>query len=373
EYISIFNLNSELTNIEITSAKVEKILESEILELTISDKFVGIEDLVIPSIVVHEVETLRNEEKEQIGKEELKAFFNALLATSGTIHANSFELNHINLPTTKEDADIMTGSLIVAATLSSKIMTNSSAVCVIDEKKVSYTYQSLTSEDQYIEQEELSSLLLALTVGVGLNDPTNLSFNEIAIPTTDEKKQALTNSEIIRATISQKVLNQDAVSIDKYSSNLDISRHYNRNSVGILSKTEILNIIKGLELLNPTNGSFDNLVLDVREILMMPNKETVLRAISESDVYLYIISKTLGEDQGYGFKSYQIFTTTESTAIIDGIDYIYQPSLYPGRYTINYPSTPKEVYSSFNLTEASAYICESIDILALQNTMQSTY
>ncbi|MDE5546223.1 MAG: hypothetical protein K2I88_02040, partial [Anaeroplasmataceae bacterium] len=246
------------------------------------------------------------------------------------------------------------------------------SVCIIDELKDFYTYQNQASSEQYIVQGELSNLLLALTVGIGLNDPTNLSFTDIAIPTTEEAKQALVNSEIIRTTISQKVLDQDTVSIDQDSANLDTSKHYNEYSVGILSKVEILNIIRGIELLNPDNGSFDHLVLDVGQILAMPNKEIVLEAISESDVYLYIISQTLGEDKGAGVKAYQWFTTTSRTVNIDGVEYEYQSNDYmPGRYNINYPTVSKEVYTSFRLLKNSKIICDKIDILALQYTMQT--
>lgn len=372
ESLKLLNLNTNLENIELTSSKVNTVLESEILQVTISDKLIAVEDLVIPSIVASTIDIIKDSTKVLIEKMELISFFDALFATTdGTINASSFELSQMILPTTERAATTMTRSIIVSSTLSSKIMVETSSICVIDEMKVFYQYQDATTTERYIEQTELSNLLLSLTVGIGLNDPTNLSFDEIAIPQTEAEKTALVNSEIIRATISQKVLDQETVGIDATSTNLNKEMHYNGVSVGILSKIEILNIIRGVELLNPDNGNFDHLVLDVGKILEMPNKEEVLRAISESDIYQFIISRTLGEDKGLGVKAYEWFTTASSTATIDGIEYVYQASRYPGRFNIQYPTTPKNVYTSFDLGVAEAYVLNKMDILALQYTLQT--
>ncbi|MDE6656237.1 MAG: hypothetical protein K2J85_04515, partial [Anaeroplasmataceae bacterium] len=367
ERIELLNLNTDLSTIVLTASMMNTVLESQVLQLTLSEKFVGIEDLVIPSIVTTTVETIKNEIKYQIDKQEFKAFFDAIFATSGSINASAFELNHITLPTTKATSDLMTNSIIVSATLSNKIMSDTSSVCVIDEKKTSYIYQEKTSSEQYIEQEELSNLLLAFTVGMGLDDPNNLGIDDIAVPKTDSAKQAIVESEIIRATISEKVLNQDSVSIELKSTNLSI-RHLNKESVGVLSATEILNIIRGIELLNPDDGSFDNLILDVGQIIAMENKEEVLEAIAQSDVYRYIISCTLGRNDAYKF-----FLTDTETVMINGELYTYQASILPKRYNINYPTIMVEVYTSFKLDRDNAYVCRKNDILALQYTNQNSF
>ncbi|MCM1131294.1 MAG: hypothetical protein NC310_00960 [Roseburia sp.] len=372
--LELLNLNSNLENIELTDLKVNSILKSEILQLAISEKFITVDDLVIPRVVIKEVLTLQNEIKEKIDANELSSFFDALFSTTdGSISTNGFGLHNLCLPTTLIDANIMTKSIIVSATLSSKIMAEDSVLCVIDEMNTTYEYQGLTTSEKYINQEELSNLLIALTVGMGLNDSTNLSLNDISVPIEETQKEALINSEIIRAMISQKVLDQEGVGIASTSTHLDRSRHYHTERVGILSKTEIRNIITGIQLLNPDNGSFDNLVLDVGQILKMANKEIVLKTISDSDVYTYIISRTLGKNQTGEIKGYQLFTTSFNTAIIENVEYTYQASkLLPGIFNINYPTTVTNIFTSFHLANDSDFVLKAIDILALQNTIQSS-
>ncbi|MDE5546250.1 MAG: hypothetical protein K2I88_02175 [Anaeroplasmataceae bacterium] len=114
--LEMLNLNSNLGKLELTSSKVDTILESRILQLTLSEKFVAVQDLVIPHIVVRPIDTLKNEVKDQIEKIELKAFFDAIFATTeDSINASQFELSHLTLPKTKEESDKMTKSIIVSA------------------------------------------------------------------------------------------------------------------------------------------------------------------------------------------------------------------------------------------------------------------
>ena len=378
ESIEVNHLNTLLQEFSITSNKVESLLASYILQATIANKFLTVENLVIPNNVVKEITTIKSSFQSIIVKEELRSFLQAILVTSDeAISGSNYDLNHLILPTTIEAATIMTTSLIVSATLSSKIITEDSIIIVLDEVLTPYLFQGLYSEEAYIMQEELANLLLALTVGMGISDPMHLSFETIILPTTTLQKQALLNSIILRATISERVLRQEKVSIEVSSANIFTEYHYKNNQVGILSGTEILNIIRGIELLNPEQGNFDNLILDVGDIIAMENKIEVLEAISKSDVYRSIISRTLSEEisfSGMKTQAYQMFLSSQAmaTIIIDGnaVSYQYAPALLPGKYVIKYPAFEVDLYTSFELITSFGRVFMAEDILALQHTLQ---
>ena len=372
------HLNTLLQEFSITSNKVDNLLASYILQATIANKFLTVENLVIPNNVVKEIRTIKSNSQSIIVKEELRSFLQAILVTSDeAISGSNYDLNHLILPTTIEAATIMTTSLIVSATLSSKIITEDSIIIVLDEVLTPYLFQGLYSEEAYIMQEELANLLLALTVGMGISDPMHLSFETIILPTTTLQKQALLNSIILRATISERVLRQEKVSIEVSSANIFTEYHYKNNQVGILSGTEILNIIRGIELLNPEQGNFDNLILDVGDIIAMENKIEVLEAISKSDVYRSIISRTLSEEisfSGIKTQAYQMFLSSQAmaTIIIDGnaVSYQYAHALLPGKYVIKYPAFEVDLYTSFELITSFGRVFMAEDILALQHTLQ---
>ena len=161
------------------------------------------------------------------------------------------------------------------------------------------------------------------------------------------------------------------------SANIFTEYHYKNNQVGILSGTEILNIIRGIELLNPEQGNFDNLILDVGDIIAMENKIEVLEAISKSDVYRSIISRTLSEEisfSGIKTQAYQMFLSSQAmaTIIIDGnaVSYQYAHALLPGKYVIKYPAFEVDLYTSFELITSFGRVFMAEDILALQHTLQ---
>lgn len=369
DVLVVNELNEQLQEFDLSKEMMDTILSSRILRATISNRLLDTSVLEIPSILLSSFITTRNVEKEEIEANELHNFFTAVFTTNkDTISGTSFKLEEMILPTTVEDAEKMMNSIIASATLSKEIMVETSSVCIIDELKVPYTYLGTPTEKVYVDQKELIRLILALTVALGKTETNNLSIETIDVPLNDaEKQNALVESEIIRATISQKVLNQEAVCLATDALCLDISRHYQSNSIGILTQAEILKIIRGLELLNSENEGFDNLVLDVALILQMENKEEVITAIADSDVYRSIMSNTLGEEKSGGIQAYEMFITAQSTALIEGQIYTYrQSNTLSGYYTIQYPTSSTMAYTSFELSLGNAFICSRMDILALQ-------
>ena len=178
------------------------------MHTTLSKNFMSVESITIPSNVIESVEIL-NGHQNNIEKLEFKAFFDGLFITSkSSIHGTNFTINDLVLPTILAEAEIMTNSLIISATLSENIKQEESIILLVDELEVSYIFNSTLSVEKYIEQAELAKLLIALTVGLGKTDPVNLGFSTVTVPTTEDAKIALTDSLILRTTISEKILSQ---------------------------------------------------------------------------------------------------------------------------------------------------------------------
>ncbi|MDE7162007.1 MAG: hypothetical protein K2N65_04525, partial [Anaeroplasmataceae bacterium] len=213
ENIEINALNTSLQTLILNQSKIDAALQSVVLQATISNNFINAESLTIPHIVLEPFYTIQYEEKEKIVYEELIALFAAIFATTDTISGKNFDLAEMALPTEQAQAESMVQSIIVSATLSNNITTQDSIVKVVDELRTNYFLNGQISIETYIDQQELASLLLALTNGLGKSNPKDLSIEDIHVPKTDAEKQALIGSEIIRTTISEKVLNQSSTYI----------------------------------------------------------------------------------------------------------------------------------------------------------------
>lgn len=379
----------DFNEITLNSGKVESIVNSKILLATISKRFIGIDSITIPAIVKEDVINISDETKlKQISSTEFESFLNALFATTGDVKVNEFGVDSITLPTDTTKASTMAKSLIVSATLSNNI-TNAkdTIICIPDELRVQYSYGEKKTDETYIKQTELANLLVALTKGIGLKTPSNLSFDNISIP-KEENREALVASEIIRATISKKILEQEKTGIAVEDEIIDTEKHIDGKQVAILSEDEILKIINGITLLsnNNDNNNFDDIDLNVETILENQNKENVLKAIASSAVYRYVISNTLNEEKTYNtlnVKAYQLFRFKDSSTDIDGEIYEYNDydelTSFLGGYTIKYPTTTTKVYTTFTVGENAStlettdkYLFTYYDIMALKGELNPT-
>ncbi|MBD5390798.1 hypothetical protein HDR67_02200, partial [bacterium] len=196
EKVVINELSQKLNDLVLSKEDLPVLLTSKILQATLSKNLIQTNELQIPSIVLEQALTIRNDIEDILVTQELDAFFTAVFATTNRVSGKGFTLSTMNLPTTLESANQMTASLIVSATLSNKITTGDTIVKVVDELKTPYIYAGMSSSETYIAQSELSYLLLAMTKGLGKTDPNALELDDITIPKTDEQKQALVSSEI---------------------------------------------------------------------------------------------------------------------------------------------------------------------------------
>lgn len=376
--IIVEELNQAIADFEITQQTLTTNLKSKIMQTTISQNLLEADILTIPEVVLKDCTLYDGTSISRIELEELDRLFDSIFATTeGSISASRFDLDAIVLPKTKQKADQLTNSLIVSATLSKKIieLNITEKLIIPDEAFQNYSFQGALTLESYITQSELSALVLAFTVGMQVEDINNLSLDTILIPKTEDEKAAVIDSEIMRTTISKAVLSQEKVSIAVNSSCLDISKQYNQQQIGILSKEEILAIIEGFEKLG--TGDFENISFEIRDILMAENRTELLKALAASEVYRSILSSTLGEErtyQSFEFRNYELFWAGQESILIEvdgsSMTYYYNQKdlgiLLGTHYLIQYPEVPTDSYTSFTLDQANSYLCSKADILALQ-------
>ena len=208
----------------------------------------------------------------------------------------------MTLPTDRTDINKMLESLIVAATMSEEIVNKSSDSIVILEKvmghyEYDYDLDNLveTDEEVYINKEELTNLIQALTVGLGKTVIADLTFNQVEIPTS-ENVDILTASDLLRATITREVMSQEG-GLTVEESICDIEYKYNSNDkVMVINQDEIRLLIAGLEALDSgktednKNNNFDNIKIDIKELAADVNK---LSGVAASSILRSILAGTL--------------------------------------------------------------------------------
>ena len=380
-------LGDEVTFAEVETANYSTIrqdskdiiLESEILNATISQKILVLDSLTVPSNVkVANKVYLNKTENTEIAVEQTKKLFDALFITSGVENgegvkeldfSSTFSLDSIILPDEKAEVDSMLESLIVAATFSTHAMQNSHNVIVLDECLSKYNFNNENSNDDYVEIGELGHLILALTQGLGLQKASDLDVFDVSVPDTDEAKEALVQSEIIRATISNTVLNKnDDAFVSISSSEAYDLKQYQNSDVVVLAKEEIKYIMAGLAALT-VEQSFGALGFDILNLLSMEHdrKVEILKIIAGSAVYRSIISSYLNKTIISDIKLYQtIVSSSETFELTTGESYTYQN--YLGRYIINDP-IETEGYMSFEMATDNRFEFTAQDILALENVI----
>ncbi len=378
-------LGNEVTFAEVEAANYSKlsqvnkdiILDSAILNATISQKILALDSLTIPSNVkVLNKVYLNKTENTEIAASQTKKLFDALFITSGVENvsgvkeldfSSTFSLDSISLPDEEADVNNMFESLIVAATFSTQAMQNANDIIVLDECQGKYNFNAEDSEDVYVKVDSLGRLILALTKGLGLQKASDLKNFDVSVPSTEEAKEALVKSEIIRATISKIVLtNNDAFMASTSSEAYDL-KQYHASQVLVFSEAEIKYIMEGLAVLT-TGQSFDSLGFDIFSLLTMEHdqKIAVLKIIAGSVVYRSIVSSYLNETM-LGVKVYQILTSSSQTfELTTGELYNYQS--YHGRYVIKNPIETTG-YTSFEMSTGNRLMFTAQDILALENVV----
>lgn len=320
--LNVSNSVIDVGQITISKAKLEICLSSEIMSSTISAQVLNVEDLKIPSNVQETVDFYDykiqgNASKAKIVNSEINSLVSGLLITSsGELGISSITLKSIQLPETKAEADSMVESFIISATFSDKI--EKSNALIPDKYYTNYSLNSSFSEQRYIEQSELSNLIISISNGLGFTNVATLDLTTIKVPSAS-KKEVLLESAVIRTTISDKVLGNAAV--EKNCTDAYELLAINEVVSIVLSSTELSIVIDGIQLIHGEEGSFTDLSFDINNILTSPNKESIINTISTSAIYRSIVSDLLNKSAGLTiYKVYQMLWKKDSVTT----DYIWE-------------------------------------------------
>lgn len=287
------------------------IFESQIFTATVAKSILDLKDtLTVPTIVqVDENFFNHYESKKTLREDQVKALFDSLFVTTNNqpIKINYFATDDMTFPKEEEKIREMLDSLIVAATISNEVVKGD--IVVLKEVMCPYEYNGNTDGQLFIEKDnELVSLIRSLTVGLEKTAIKDLTFDHIAIPKDDKSTDAddeeyntkldvLSDSLIVRATITKEVVNgqEKSISIEAKQEVCEVFNEYDTtNRVIVISKAEMLSMIRGLNVLTGNeNSNFDKIVITVTELRAEQNKR---QAVADSSVLRSILTNTLKEE-----------------------------------------------------------------------------
>lgn len=301
-------------SLELTSSKLAICLDSKIMHATISSQILNLNS---GTKVLEFPNNIKSNEnfygaagaisKELIYSKEVNALLSALVG-NGSLEINSINTNSISLPKEISEVDKLLASIILSATISNEIM--SKTEFVPNDCKGKYSFELagtlIQSNEKYILNTELSRLILALSVGLDLGDLSALSFDSLGVPQSDEKKTALLNSVIIRAMISDMVLQNAPIEQTKEEdASVYTIKEFTADSGGVrlertvLSIAELSAVIAGIEAFSSGSGDFKNISLDLNQIMASENKDDLIDVIVASSVYRTLLSELLNQSVTY--------------------------------------------------------------------------
>lgn len=284
------------------------------------------------------------------------------LTPGEVLDLNHLSINQIVLPKQIEEANRFAESDIITATISKQVL-------AIDSSKIILPDSCLEEDNNasYVAKPELAKLMIGLSVGLAVDGLDSVSdFDAIKVPKVEEQDKitALIESDILRATISKRVLSNDTVAVQQGSDAYSVMEYQGR-SVAVLNRQEINSLIAGLNLLG---GDLENIQLSITVILAAPNKAELLQIIGASNIYSALMSKELTREVLSTELYLTLFNTNASeTIIIDGVASTYSYQSYMGRYVIQNPEENVVFYYDFELSnEVYQSMFTRRDIVALE-------
>ena len=366
-----------ITSKHADSTNDDYLFDSTIFTATVAEAIMGVEELTVPFVIKEKMKFYNRVGQNTIMEDQVVALFNSLFLTMGSdeININNFNMDNINLPSTRDNVEKMFKSLILAATVSKTITSSASnSIVILDQALGLYEYDDNDpGNEKYITKEELENLILALTVGLGKTNAGDLDIGNVTIPNSDEKVSALLGSDLIRATISKEIINQTGeTTVVVEATARDDEKEYTINSttrVMMIKKTELKALIDGLQELGLTDtSSFDNIDLDIKTIIQ--DGSSSVNAVANSSILRSVISDTLlTKDQIFGLEYYMLIGSSSQTNSETGYHYLEYskpseaPSGLPTALHLLYfgifdyfhlqMPTPTQVYRTFELSETA--------------------
>ena len=236
-------------------------------------------------------------------KLELISLRNVLKQDSTVTSISAFGINNIVVNDTTKAA--INDSYIVRGTLSNNICNNDS---------VKVPYSAYDFDDSLIKASEIISLLDSLeAAGLELH---GLDVSSVK-PSQIEDATSLTNSLILRASISNNVKGKDSTKL--FTTECEFTTDYLNNNIYILTSAEIVSLVDAMKIFNPDSFEVE---LSVATIVNLSIENRYL--VTKSNIFKLLISDMLLS--GFtitgisGTLNYSTYVTTNSSITITGHD-----------------------------------------------------
>lgn len=303
--------DTKLNNLSVStlSANMDKLLESQIMHYTISDKVLAQEATIVIPNKVKEAEGLL------ISKAELKSLMNGLSALGVTsVESNEFDkINSLSIKTLQEKAsekdettklDVLLNSAIMHYTISKQVLDQETkeTIVVPDDVKV--------EEKEAISTTEIKNLINSLEV-TGVDSITSIDAKALVDSTLGEKAlddvglNTLFNSRIIEKTASKHIKDSFADSksetIFRLPNNVKVTINEETVTVDYVAndvdKEEMINLIKSCRTLGFTSMEVTSFTL--ADFLNKATEEEV-QTVLKSKINSYNLGKQIEDNNKEG-------------------------------------------------------------------------
>ncbi len=293
------NISSLLSKITAQSSiytgetKLDTIYRSTIFKSIIYDK---LNDLITSpdSVLKSDARAFMNETINTINlsfvkKGELENIVDFINSLGASFDIESFD-NVSQVTLSSDSIDALTSSYLLNATVSDKLITiaqGSNPTILIPTSSYDSTYS-------VVKAEKVGELLYALKDGLGLTSLANIESLNIVIPTTAASINALTDSDILRATITSKFdVNGDTAYVEANDNYVLSTTDYLNNTIKVLTQSELVNLINGLNVF--TDGTPHNLedsyTINENKLTQLTTQEIEL--VIESSILRCVVSDIL--------------------------------------------------------------------------------
>ena len=300
EEISSSSLSFELTVGQLKGS-LTSINNSKILLATISDKIIPVEGIIVPDQALHTSYSVNGENISVLKTTEIENLVNALAVILG----ESSSITNINLDlTTGSLQDAITyinNSSILKTTIADKIIPLTSII-VPDEVVEDNIYSKGTTYYPVLKDAELKGLVDALVILLDESTNINNLDLDLKVKQLKESMNSINASGILRATISDKIVNNSSMSVPTDAYDVEIY-HHNGSEIKLLSKTELQALTKALENILGAETSLNNfnVPMDIFNSLLSasdnPNKNKLEQSL-ESVIIWDKVSTMISDSAG---------------------------------------------------------------------------
>ena len=269
----------DIATMVLDSTDIDSIIGSHILYATTSKHIIDNSSLIKPTECI----LVENGISKISTVTEMEGMLNAIITICGG-RVNS----SVDLSLSDSSINALCSSAILRATISDKVINN--AAVITPQATIDSSIESVKT----INSTELNALLNAVLNGLGVTNVEEFDTDSISIPTSD-KLDILTNSSIMRATISKNIKASDGTNpltlyVENNSLYVEKAKSANNSDILVLTKEEIINIVNAIKIINGESSSeFDiELSIEVLVGIMELDSTKIDTALQSSMVHLLV-------------------------------------------------------------------------------------